>query len=70
MKKDEHIEEDRELLPGEVLKGSIRFEDLSFSYPSRPETEVLSNINLQIKSDKLIAIVGPSGGVKLHWSPC
>lgn len=62
--KDEHIEEDRELLPGEVLKGSIRFEDLSFSYPSRPETEVLSNINLQIKSDKLIAIVGPSGAGK------
>jgi ABC-type multidrug transport system fused ATPase/permease subunit len=48
----------------EVLKGRITFRDLSFRYPSRPDEEVLSNINLVIPEDGMIAIVGSSGAGK------
>ena len=48
----------------EVLKGRITFRDLSFRYPSRPDEEVLSNINLIIPEDRMVAIVGSSGAGK------
>jgi subfamily B ATP-binding cassette protein MsbA len=43
------------------FKESIRFENLSFSYPGRP---VLKSINLTIPKGKTVALVGPSGGGK------
>lgn len=42
----------------------IRFEDVNFSYPSRPDFLVLKNFNLEIKSGEKIAIVGSSGSGK------
>ncbi|MFI3164545.1 MAG: ABC transporter ATP-binding protein [Bacillota bacterium] len=44
-------------------KGNIDFEDVSFCY-SDGDTEVLSKINLNIKSGENVALVGPSGGGK------
>ncbi|MDQ3094074.1 MAG: ABC transporter ATP-binding protein/permease [bacterium] len=41
-----------------VEKGSITFEDLSFGYGDK---DVLKNINLEIKSDSKVALVGESG---------
>ena len=38
--------------------------DLSFAYPDKPDTPVLSGINLQIKKGERIGIVGKSGGGK------
>jgi ATP-binding cassette subfamily B protein len=44
--------------------GTIRFDDVCFSYPSRPEVEVMSNFNLTMPSGCSTALVGPSGGGK------
>lgn len=43
---------------------SIRFEKVSFSYPSRPDILVLKNISLEIAQKKFTAIVGKSGSGK------
>ena len=43
---------------------SIQFRDVHFSYPSRPDTEVLSGLNIDIPASKLCAFVGPSGAGK------
>lgn len=46
------------------LTGSLRFHDLSFTYPSRPERRVLDGINLEIAAGEKLAVVGPSGAGK------
>lgn len=46
------------------LTGQISFEDVSFSYPSREDVEVLKNISFDIYADQQIALVGPSGSGK------
>ena len=51
-------------LKPQVTKGEIVFENVSFSYPTRPETKIFSDFNLTIPSGKTIALVGPSGGGK------
>jgi ABC-type multidrug transport system fused ATPase/permease subunit len=60
----EPVGEIKELPSGQILHGSIRFHEVSFHYPSRPEMEVLSNISIVIRPDTLIALVGPSGAGK------
>lgn len=42
----------------------IEFNGVNFSYPSRPDSAALNNINLAIKRGKIIALVGPSGAGK------
>ncbi|PVI03643.1 P-loop containing nucleoside triphosphate hydrolase protein [Periconia macrospinosa] len=39
----------------------IKFDDARFTYPSRPEAEVLKGINLTIRGGEVTALVGPSG---------
>ncbi|MEY3395328.1 MAG: hypothetical protein RL346_1564 [Verrucomicrobiota bacterium] len=46
------------------LKGAISLENISFSYPSRPEVTTLSEVSIQIASGQRTAIVGPSGAGK------
>lgn len=60
----EEVETLTEIQESQLIHGSIRFRDVSFSYPSRSEQQVLSNINIEIKPDSLIALVGPSGAGK------
>ena len=48
----------------ELLKGEIVFKDLSFKYPTRPEEDVLSSINLTISPNQMVALVGTSGAGK------
>lgn len=43
---------------------SLRFNDVSFSYPSRPEQTALKHISFDVKAGETIAIVGPSGAGK------
>ena len=40
---------------------SIQLDDVSFSYPSRPEHPVLKRLSLTIQPGQTIALVGPSG---------
>ena len=60
----EDIEEIHTLEKKDELSGQIRLKNLSFTYPSRPEEEVLHEINVQISENQLIALVGPSGAGK------
>jgi ATP-binding cassette subfamily B protein len=46
------------------LRGDIVFENVHFSYPSRPGVEVLHAIGLAATSGQRIALVGPSGAGK------
>lgn len=43
---------------------NIRFESVSFKYPSRPEGLVLDDLSFSVKPGETIAIVGPSGAGK------
>ena len=52
------------LTPKDVLTCEIRFENVYFRYPSRPDEEVLSNINMSINENQMIALVGSSGAGK------
>ncbi|XP_064407868.1 antigen peptide transporter 2-like [Latimeria chalumnae] len=51
------------LIPSK-LTGHIQFRNVSFSYPTRPEIQVLKNISFELKPGKITALVGPSGGGK------
>ena len=60
------MDEKNDILDGNLdkpTKGSIRFENLSFTYPNS-ELEVLSNINLNIKDGELVGIIGRTGSSK------
>jgi len=50
--------------PHQILHGGIRFDHLSFSYPTRMDMQVLNDIDVEIKPDTLVALVGPSGAGK------
>ena len=45
-------------------RGEIVFSDVTFRYPTRPETQALHQINLQINPGETVALVGPSGAGK------
>ncbi len=46
------------------LQGTIQFNSVSFSYPSRLEFGVLKNLNFRIRSGEKVALVGQSGAGK------
>jgi ABC-type multidrug transport system fused ATPase/permease subunit len=46
------------------LDGDIKFENINFTYPARPDIEVLKNLNIHIKKGQKVALVGPSGAGK------
>ena len=45
-------------------QGHIRFEHVSFRYPSRPDTPALQDFTLDIRPGENVAFVGPSGAGK------
>ena len=45
-------------------KGDVRFEGVSFRYPSRPDQSALSGITLHVRPGETVALVGPSGAGK------
>ncbi|MFI5164618.1 MAG: ABC transporter ATP-binding protein [Bacteroidia bacterium] len=68
---DEPIEEidlaaglDLKSKPTKRFEGEVSFENISFSYPSRKDFQVLKNISFKAKKGETIAIVGPSGAGK------
>jgi ATP-binding cassette subfamily B protein len=46
------------------LRGEVRFEDVRFRYPSRPEVPVLRDVSLTARAGQRVALVGPSGAGK------
>ncbi len=46
------------------LRGSIRFQDVTFCYPSRPEQPAINRLGLDIAAGEKLALVGSSGAGK------
>ncbi|KAJ0824452.1 putative ABC-type xenobiotic transporter [Helianthus annuus] len=46
------------------VEGHIRFDDVRFSYPSRPDVMIFDQLRLDIPSGKIVALVGGSGSGK------
>jgi len=46
------------------VRGEITFENVTFSYASRPDTPALDAINLTVQPGETVALVGPSGAGK------
>ena len=42
-------------------KGEIRFENVQFTYPSRPDQKILHGMSFTLKPGQTLAFVGPSG---------
>lgn len=60
----EQVEEAVEPTCEQRLHGGIELKNLSFTYPSRTDMEILHDISVTIPPDKLVALVGPSGAGK------
>ena len=50
-------------LPSPAL-GEVRFDDVTFHYPSRPDAPALVDFTLEIEPGEKVALVGPSGAGK------
>ncbi|PWA66950.1 ABC transporter family protein [Artemisia annua] len=58
---------DSDNMEGEILQqvsGEVKFKNITFAYPSRPESVILDDFNLNIPAGKTIALVGGSGSGK------
>ncbi|XP_047418462.1 phosphatidylcholine translocator ABCB4 isoform X2 [Sciurus carolinensis] len=43
------------------IKGTLEFNDVHFSYPSRANVKILKGLNLKVQSGQTVALVGSSG---------
>jgi ATP-binding cassette subfamily B (MDR/TAP) protein 1 len=50
--------------PDVTTNADITFENVAFSYPSRPNVQILDGFSLTLDTGKVTAIVGPSGSGK------
>lgn len=46
------------------MEHSIQLKNVEFTYPSKPDTQVLKKINLLMEANKKTALVGESGSGK------
>jgi ATP-binding cassette subfamily B (MDR/TAP) protein 1 len=49
------------VLDDSKVRGHIRFENIHFRYPTRPNVRVLRDLNLEVEPGTFIALVGASG---------
>jgi ABC-type multidrug transport system fused ATPase/permease subunit len=64
---DEPVEQTQQgALPGAPLRvsGDITYDQVAFSYPSRPDINILKDISFRIQAGEKVALVGPSGAGK------
>uniref|UniRef100_A0A8B9TLP4 Phosphatidylcholine translocator ABCB4 n=1 Tax=Anas platyrhynchos TaxID=8839 RepID=A0A8B9TLP4_ANAPL len=43
------------------IKGNLEFQNVHFSYPSRPDVQILKGLNLKVNCGQTVALVGGSG---------
>ncbi|KAL7136709.1 hypothetical protein ABFS83_10G048600 [Erythranthe nasuta] len=48
----------------ETITGQLNLQNIDFSYPSRPDIQILNNFSLSVPAGKTIALVGSSGSGK------
>lgn len=46
------------------IRGDVTFEGVAFSYPTRPDVQILRNISFHVGAGEKLAVVGPSGAGK------
>ncbi len=46
------------------VRGEIAFQDVTFRYPTRPDTSALNGVSLHVAPGETVALVGPSGAGK------
>ena len=51
-------------VPLPPARGEIAFDNVTFSYPTRPDSEALKDFSLAVKPGEVVALVGPSGAGK------
>ncbi|HEV7382152.1 MAG TPA: ABC transporter transmembrane domain-containing protein [Dyadobacter sp.] len=56
--------EESAAMPAARIDGHVSYQDIHFSYPSRPDLPVLKGISFDIKAGEKIALVGYSGAGK------
>lgn len=48
----------------ETCTGLVEFKDVTFAYPTRPETDILKGVSFMLRPGEVTALVGASGGGK------
>ncbi|XP_041081970.1 antigen peptide transporter 2a isoform X2 [Polyodon spathula] len=51
-------------LQPETLRGHVQFNNVCFTYPSRPDVPVIKSVSFELRPGEITALVGPSGGGK------
>lgn len=46
------------------VKGDLEFKNIAFTYPTRPDFQVLKNVSFSVKAGETVALVGSSGSGK------
>ncbi len=60
----EDLQENELRRPIPNFQGDIRFENVDFTYPSRPDSKVIDQLSFELNAGEQLAVVGPSGAGK------